>query len=118
MRWVFSYHILVTIATLVNYITERTQLVKRAKGRSVTLAIHVLFSNIKAWLNGTFHGVSAKHLPRYATEWTYRFNRRGRIAELADFVLRRAVCRRTMTYCQIIDHLQPQHRLQADKDTK
>ena len=53
--------------------------------------IHVLFSNIKAWLNGTFHGVSAKHLPRYATEWTYRFNRRGRIDELADFVLRRAV---------------------------
>ena len=25
-----------------------------------------LFSNVKTWLNGTFHGVSAKHLPRYA----------------------------------------------------
>jgi hypothetical protein len=27
--------------------------------------IHILFSNLKAWLNGTFHGVSTKHLPRY-----------------------------------------------------
>jgi hypothetical protein len=28
-----------------------------------------LFSDVKTWLNGTFHGVSAKHLPRYAREW-------------------------------------------------
>ena len=27
--------------------------------------IHTLFSNLKAWLVGTHHGVSAKHLPRY-----------------------------------------------------
>ncbi len=39
--------------------------------------VHVLFSNVKTWLNGTFHGVSAKHLPRYAREWNYRFNRRA-----------------------------------------
>src|SRR6185436_14091439 len=38
--------------------------------------IHTLFSNIKAWLVGTHHGVSAKHLPRYLREWSYRFNRR------------------------------------------
>src|SRR6267378_795612 len=37
--------------------------------------IHTLFSNIKAWLVGTHHGVSAKHLPRYLREWSYRFNR-------------------------------------------
>jgi len=40
---------------------------------------------VKTWLNGTFHGVSAKHLPRYAREWNYRFNRRRRIADLTDF---------------------------------
>jgi ISXO2-like transposase domain len=50
--------------------------------------VHVLFSNVKTWLNGTFHGVSAKHLPRYAREWNYRFNRRRRIADLTDFLLR------------------------------
>ena len=26
---------------------------------------HILFSNLKGWLHGTFHGVSQKHLPRY-----------------------------------------------------
>jgi hypothetical protein len=36
-----------------------------------------LFSTIKAWLIGTHHGVSAKHLPRYLREWVYRFNRRN-----------------------------------------
>jgi hypothetical protein len=30
--------------------------------------VHILFSNVKTWLNGTFHGVSAKHLPRNARE--------------------------------------------------
>ena len=39
--------------------------------------IHTLFSNIKAWLVGAHHGVSAKHLPRYLREWSYRFNRRN-----------------------------------------
>ena len=75
--------------------------------------IHVLFSNIKTWLNGTFHGVSAKHLTRYAREWTYRFNRRGRIADLADYVLRRAIRCKTITYRQLVDGLQPNGVLPA-----
>ncbi len=73
--------------------------------------VHVLFSNVKTWLNGTYHGVSAKHLPRYAREWNYRFNRRTRIAELADFVLQRAVAQPTITYRQLIDGLQPEGAL-------
>jgi len=68
--------------------------------------VHVLFSNVKTWLNGTFHGVSAKHLPRYAREWNYRFNRRRRIADLTDFLLRRAATRPTITYRQLVDGTQ------------
>ncbi len=75
--------------------------------------IHVLFSNVKTWLNGTYHGVSAKHLPRYAREWNYRFNRRARIGDLADLVLRRAMARPTITYSQLVDGLQPQGALPA-----
>ncbi len=37
--------------------------------------IHTLFSNLKAWLVGSHHGVSAKHLARYLRAWAYRFNR-------------------------------------------
>ena len=68
--------------------------------------VHVLFSNVKTWLNGTFHGVSAKHLPRYAREWNYRFNRRRRIADLTDFLLRRAATRPPITYRQLVDGAQ------------
>jgi transposase-like protein len=69
---------------------------------AVLTIVHVLFSNLKTWLNGTFHGVSAKHLPRYVREWNYRFNRRHRIADLTDFLLRRAASRSTITYRQLV----------------
>lgn len=64
--------------------------------------VHRLFSNVKTWLNGTYHGVSTKHLPRYLREWSYRFNRRGRIGQLDVFVLSRAVMRTTITYDQLV----------------
>jgi transposase-like protein len=70
--------------------------------------VHVLFSNVKTWLNGTHHGVSAKHLPRYVEEWNYRFNRRKRISELADFVLNRAVTHKTITYRELVKRIQPE----------
>jgi transposase-like protein len=70
--------------------------------------IHILFANIKAWLNGTFHGVSTKHLPRYLREWNYRFNRRGIRDSLDIFVLRRAVSRATITYADLVGGLRPE----------
>ncbi len=39
--------------------------------------IHRVFSNLKAWLIGTHHGVSHKHLQTYLNEYAFRFNRRG-----------------------------------------
>ena len=38
--------------------------------------VHRAFSNLKAWLKGTHHGVSSKHLPHYVNEFVFRFNRR------------------------------------------
>src|SRR3954471_6777918 len=38
--------------------------------------VHRAFSNLKTWLKGTHHGVSAKHLPPYVDEFVFRFNRR------------------------------------------
>jgi ISXO2-like transposase domain/Transposase zinc-ribbon domain len=39
--------------------------------------IHLVFSNLKAWLQGTHHGaVSPQHLPAYLNEFVFRFNRR------------------------------------------
>lgn len=88
----------------------RHQPVIQGKGRNaerLSPVVHVLFSNLKTWLNGTHHGVGAKHLPRYAREWTYRFNRRNGIANLVDHVLRRAMTRQTITYRQLVHGTQP-----------
>lgn len=64
--------------------------------------IHTVFSNMKAWLVGTHHGVSAKHLPRYLREWTYRFNRRSKVDGLDGYLIRRAMECTTITYRQLI----------------
>jgi transposase-like protein len=37
---------------------------------------HLVISNLKTWIKGTFHGVSEKHLQAYLNEYTFRFNRR------------------------------------------
>ena len=46
------------------------------KADKVLPMIHLVFSNLKAWLLGTHHGVSAQHLPAYLNEFVFRFNRR------------------------------------------
>jgi len=38
--------------------------------------LHVIVSNMKAFITGTYHGLDKKHLQRYANEYCYRFNRR------------------------------------------
>jgi transposase-like protein len=38
--------------------------------------VHLVFSNLKSWLNGCHHGVSEQHLQAYLNEFTFRFNRR------------------------------------------
>jgi transposase-like protein len=38
--------------------------------------IHLVFSNLKAWILGTHHGTSQQHLQAYLNEYTFRFNRR------------------------------------------
>lgn len=38
--------------------------------------IHLAFSHLKSWLQGTHYGVSPQHLQAYLNEFTFRFNRR------------------------------------------
>lgn len=38
--------------------------------------VHKFISNAKSWILGTHHGVEAKYLGQYLSEYTYRFNRR------------------------------------------
>lgn len=63
--------------------------------------VHMQISNLKSWLNGTFHGVSKKHLPGYLMEWSYRFNRRNLISSLFGYVIRRLMNTEPITYTQV-----------------
>lgn len=48
-----------------------------ADANSQTLAwLHIIVSNVKAFIQGTAHGLDSKHLQRYLDEACYRFNRR------------------------------------------
>lgn len=38
--------------------------------------VHRLFSNLKRWALGVYHGLRAKHLQSYLDEFVFRFNRR------------------------------------------
>jgi transposase-like protein/rubredoxin len=56
---------------------HRVRPMKGAKDPSKVLRhAHRAVSNLKAWLLGTHHGVSQKHLQPYLDEFAFRFNRR------------------------------------------
>ena len=74
----------------------------RTRASEILPWVHVVFTNLKAWLRGTFHGVSKKHMPRYLDEFVYRFNRRWREDELFRFVLSRAAHGDPLPYHQLI----------------
>jgi len=65
--------------------------------------IHIVFGNLDAWLLGTHHGVSPKHLEGYLNEFVFRFNRRFWPLVAFDSVLRIAVRVESPTYAALYD---------------
>jgi hypothetical protein len=57
-----------------------------ADGQSLTW-LHTIISNVKAFIQGTAHGLDSKHLQRYLNEACYRFNRRFHERSLFDNLL-------------------------------
>lgn len=53
--------------------------------------LHWHIFNIKNWLRGIHHRISAKHTQRYLDEYHYRFNRRNQLASCPIRVLRRMI---------------------------
>ena len=48
----------------------------RAKMDAWLPMVSTVTANLKAWIDGTFHGVRKKHLQAYLNEFMFRFNRR------------------------------------------
>jgi len=63
--------------------------------------VHIIVSNAKTFVTGTFHGLAEKHIQRYLDEFCYRFNRRHREAELFDRLLLACATALPITYDEL-----------------
>jgi transposase-like protein len=59
------------------YVHDRTVQGRGRNAKYIMPHIHRVFSNLKAWLQGTHHGrIEPEYLQAYLDEYTFRFNRR------------------------------------------
>ena len=63
--------------------------------------IHQVFSNLKGWARGVYHGLRRKHLQAYLDEFVFRFNRRKTATLLSLALPPRHKCR--TPYLQHVD---------------
>lgn len=63
--------------------------------------LHTIIGNTKAFINGTYHGLGAKHLQSYLDEFCYRFNRRSFSGELFNRVLSSCLLSRSFSYTEL-----------------
>lgn len=63
--------------------------------------LHVIVSNLKSFIDGTYHGLDKKHLQNYINEFCYRFNRRLFKRQGFYRLLDCCINCRTMTYSEL-----------------
>lgn len=44
--------------------------------------VNTIIGNVKKAINGTYHAINPKHLPRYLAEFCYRYNRRFQLEDM------------------------------------
>lgn len=71
------------------------------KAHDVLKWVHILASNAKAFIIGTYHGLAGKHLQSYLDEYCFRFNRRNTGGQLFDRLLMACVASRGLTYSEL-----------------
>jgi hypothetical protein len=62
---------------------------------------HIIISNAKAFINGTFHGLDSIHLQSYLDEFCYRFNRRWTTSTIFTKLLNASVHAGKVTYHEL-----------------
>lgn len=80
---------------------HQKEIVKGKKAHTVLKWVHILASNAKAFLEGTYHGTEKKHLQRYLDEFCYRLNRRRWEGQLFDRLLTACACSTGITWAEL-----------------
>ena len=81
--------------------THQREVVKGKKAHEVMKWTHILISNAKAFILGTFHGVDKKHLQAYLDEFCYRFNRRNWEPQLFDRLVTACINSRGICFAEL-----------------
>ena len=63
--------------------------------------LHVIVSNVKAFVNGTYHGLDDKHLQSYLNEFSWRFNRRYFKYQLFNRIVNSCIFSSRFTYSEL-----------------
>ena len=72
------------------------------KAHTLLPHVHTYISNLRSFIQGTFHGLEELHLQQYLDEYCYRFNRRKRRQELFDRVLLACLEMPETPFCALI----------------
>jgi transposase-like protein len=64
--------------------------------------LHKIVSNAKAYILGTYHGIGAKHLQAYLSEFCFRLNRRTFGGKIFDRLLNACMSTTTITYKELV----------------
>lgn len=73
----------------------------KEKAHNLFKWVHILAENVKAFIEGTYHGIGQKHLQSYLDEFCYRFNRRLFGDQMFDRLLKAAVLSEGITYPEL-----------------
>lgn len=94
-------------AALVGY-KHRVRVIRTPeRAHRVAPHIHRVFSNLKAWLNGTHHGVEPKYLQSYLDEFVFRFNRRQTPMAAFQTLLGISTQKKPLTLRELANRSQP-----------
>jgi len=83
--------------------THEARIVTGSKAHEVLHWVHRVFSNLKRWAKGTFHGFRRRHLQRYLDEFVFRWNRRRHLHGAFDTLLGIGVGLAPATYRDFLD---------------
>lgn len=80
---------------------HQMRIVKGKPAHTILKWVHVLSSNAKTFLKGTYHGIDKKHLQAYLNEFCYRFNRRKWESQLFDRLVTACVSSQGIIYSEL-----------------
>lgn len=80
---------------------HEVELILGRKAHEVLKWVHILASNAKAFILGTYHGLDRKHLQSYLDEYCFRFNRRNWHGQLFDRLLMACATSKGITFSEL-----------------